>query len=342
MNKKFKAAVLTEQKKPLEIWEIKDREVVGYEVAVKLISSCICGAQVNEFLGKKGPDRFLPHFMGHEGYGIVESVGEKVTNVKKDDFVILHWRPGTGGSIPGSKFETTSGSSVGAGPVTTFSEYTVIGENRCTPIEPIEELKDVYPLLGCALPTAYGVLIKEAQVTGDNSILIFGAGGLGTALTFICDALDLQSPTVIDIFPGKRQQVERFGGKFVALEDINEIKDHKFDLVLETTGVASIIGQTPSYCSKNGQIGLIGQSKVNEDVIFSNFLQFYDGMRMFSSQGGLSDPAVDTHILHELLKADIKKSNDLISHYVSIDSINEGFENMKEPDCSRVGIKFDT
>ena len=99
MNKKFKAAVLTEQKKPLEIWEIKDREVVGYEVAVKLISSCICGAQVNEFLGKKGPDRFLPHFMGHEGYGIVESVGEKVTNVKKDDFVILHWRPGTGGSI---------------------------------------------------------------------------------------------------------------------------------------------------------------------------------------------------------------------------------------------------
>ena len=174
--------------------------------------------------------------MGHEGYGVVESVGELVTNVKKGDFVILHWRPGKGGGIPGSN-ETTSGTSVGAGPVTTFSEYTVIGENRCTPIEPIEELKAVYPLLGCALPTAYGVLVKEAQVTEDNSILIFGAGGLGTALTFICDALDLQSPTVIDIFPGKKQQVERFGGKFVALEDIDEIKDCKFDLVLETTAL---------------------------------------------------------------------------------------------------------
>ena len=50
---KFKAAVLTEQKKPLEIWEVKNRSVEGYEVAVKLITSCICGAQVNEFLGKK-------------------------------------------------------------------------------------------------------------------------------------------------------------------------------------------------------------------------------------------------------------------------------------------------
>ena len=86
--------------------------------------------------------------------------------------------------------------------------------------------------------------------------------------------------------------------------------------------------------------GLSGVS-ISQVEMNSN-LQFYDGMRMFSSQGGLSDPAVDTHILHELLKSDIKKSNDLISHYVSIDSINEGFENMKEPDCSRVGIKFDS
>lgn len=338
---KFKAAVLTEQKKPLEIWEVKNRSVEGYEVAVKLITSCICGAQVNEFLGKKGPDKFLPHFMGHEGYGVVESVGELVTNVKKGDFVILHWRPGKGGSIPGTKFETTDGTSVGAGPVTTFSEFTVIGENRCTPIKPVEELKNVYPLLGCALPTAYGVLMKEAEVNENNSILIFGAGGLGTALTFICDAMGLQQPTVVDIFPGKKLQIERFGGKFIALENIDDIKDCRFDLVLETTGVGSIIGKTPSYCNKNGQIGLIGQSKINEDIVFGNFLQFYDGMKMFSSQGGLSDPSVDTHILHDLLKLDIKKSNDLVSHHVSIDSINKGFDTMKEPDCSRVGITYE-
>ena len=86
---------------------------------------------------------------------------------------------------------------------------------------------------------------------------------------------------------------------------------------------------------------MIGQSKVNEDITFNNFLQFYDGMTMFSSQGGMSEPSIDTHILHDLLKIDIEKSKSLISHYVSIDSINEGFDNMKEPDCSRVGVKFD-
>ena len=337
----FKAAVLVEQNTPLEVWSVDNTKVSGYEVLVKLISSCICGAQVNEYLGRKGPDRFLPHFMGHEGFAIVEDIGDLVTHIKKGDHVILHWRPGLGGAISGAKFTCTDGVSVGAGPVTTFSEYSVVGENRCTPIEPIDSLKNVYPLLGCALPTAYGVLVKEAKVCKDSSILIFGAGGLGTALTFVCDALGLQAPTVVDISPGKKSQIEKFGGKFISSENLDSINDIGFDLVLETTGVAALIGKTPSYCNKNGKIGLIGQSKINEDITFNNFLQFYDGMTMFSSQGGMSEPSIDTHILHDLLQINIEKSKSLISHYVSINTINEGFNLMKEPDCSRVGIKFD-
>lgn len=340
--KNFKAAVLVEQNTPLEVWNVDNKEISGYEVKVKLISSCICGAQVNEYMGKKGPDKFLPHFMGHEGFALVEEVGELVTHIKKGDYVILHWRPGSGGAIPGTKFKCTDGTSVGAGPVTTFSEYSVVGENRCTPIEPIESLVSVYPLLGCALPTAYGVLMKEAKVKKDDSILIFGAGGLGTALTFICDALNLQKPTVVDISPGKKLQIERFGGKFIPTKNIDKIHEKRFDLVIETTGVGALVGQAPSYCNKNGKIGLIGQTKINQAVTFENFLQFYDGMTMFSSQGGLSDPSVDTHILHDLLKIDIEKSMSLISHHIDISSINEGFNYMKEPDCSRVGIRFDT
>lgn len=337
----FKAAVLVEQKKPLQVWDVEARSASGFEVAVKLISSCICGAQVNEFLGRKGPDRFLPHFMGHEGFGVVEDVGESVTHVKKGDHVILHWRPGLGGGISGSKFSLSDGSSVGAGPVTTFTEYTVVGENRCTAIEPIDSLKSVYPLLGCALPTAYGVLVREAEVSKDETILIFGAGGIGTALTFICDTLGLRPPTVVDLVDGKKAQIERFGGRFLLLDNISELEGKRFDLVLETTGVASVIGETPSFCEKQGQIGLIGQSKIGEEVIFKNFLQFYDGMKMFSSQGGLSEPWVDIPILHDLLKIDIEKSNALISHHIPLERINEGFEYMKEPDCARVGINFE-
>lgn len=338
---KFKAAVLVEQHKPLQVWDIETRSVSGFEVAVKLISSCICGAQVNEFLGRKGPDKFLPHFMGHEGFGVVEDIGESVTHIKKGDHVILHWRPGLGGGILGSKFNLSDGSSVGAGPVTTFSEYTVVGENRCTTIEPIDGLSLVYPLLGCALPTAYGVLVREAKVSKDDSILIFGAGGIGTALTFICNALGLQPPTVVDSAVGKKAQIEHFGGKFLSSENLSELDGNRFDLVLETTGVASLIGKTLSFCKKNGQIGLIGQSKIGEEVIFNNFLQFYDGMKMFSSQGGLSKPWEDIPILHDLLKIDVEKSNALISHHISLKSINEGFEYMKEPDCARVGISFE-
>ncbi len=78
MNKKFKAVVLTEQKKPLEIWEIKDREVIGYEVAVKLISSCICGAQVNEFLGKKVQINFCRILWAMKGMGLLNLLVKKL------------------------------------------------------------------------------------------------------------------------------------------------------------------------------------------------------------------------------------------------------------------------
>ena len=57
-----------------------------------MITSGLCGAQVNEISGLKGVDKYVPHLMGHEGFGEVVSVGDQVTKVKPGDYVILHWR----------------------------------------------------------------------------------------------------------------------------------------------------------------------------------------------------------------------------------------------------------
>ena len=65
-------------------------------VLVKILYTTICGAQVNEFLGTKGPDRFLPHLLGHEGSGLVVRCGPGVKTVKEEDLVVLHWRKGVG------------------------------------------------------------------------------------------------------------------------------------------------------------------------------------------------------------------------------------------------------
>ena len=93
----MKSAILVESKKPLVVTEIDLPEKILFgQVLVKLYYSGICGAQINEIDALKGPDKFLPHLLGHEGSGIVEEIGEGVSTVKPGDHVVLHWRPGKG------------------------------------------------------------------------------------------------------------------------------------------------------------------------------------------------------------------------------------------------------
>ena len=130
----MKAAILVEQNKPLVIEDIEIPNTLKYgQVLVKIIYSTICGAQINEYLGTKGPDKFLPHLLGHEGSGIVEKCGPGVTTVKRGDKVVLHWRKGSGIQSETPSY-VLNGEKINAGWVTTFSEYSVVSENRLTTI----------------------------------------------------------------------------------------------------------------------------------------------------------------------------------------------------------------
>ena len=73
------------------------------QVLVQVKVSRICGSQLGEIEGVKGPDKYLPHLLGHEGGGVVLEIGPEVTQVKPGDRVVLHWRPGAG--IPGRAIE---------------------------------------------------------------------------------------------------------------------------------------------------------------------------------------------------------------------------------------------
>ena len=93
----MKAAILVQNKKPLVIDEVELPKELGFgQVLVKILYSGICGSQLNEIDATKGPDKYLPHLLGHEGSGIVEKIGEGVTRVKKGDQVVLHWRKSAG------------------------------------------------------------------------------------------------------------------------------------------------------------------------------------------------------------------------------------------------------
>jgi len=337
----YKAAVLEKQNDNLELqqYNILRREPVGFEVEVEMITSGLCGAQTNEITGKKGVDRFLPHFMGHEGFGRVIRVGDGVTKVRQNDFVILHWRPGSGGSFAGMSCVSDTGLKIGGGPVTTFSELTYVSENRCTKIIPNPKLNYVYPLLGCALSTSHGAIHKESKVTEGQSVLIIGLGGLGTALSFWLSMIKDLEIWAFDIHPEKTRFTEEFSISFVS-DPLSLAAEKKFDHVFETSGVIENVELAFDSVGKQGTINLIGQVPHSTPVVLKNFLKMYDGVKILSSSGGLFNPDDDLSYLHNLLLDNIEKSARLVSSVIGIDQINEGFRAMKAPDTRRVIIDF--
>ena len=132
---KTSAAILVEQKKPLVVDEVEVPALSYGQVLVKIHASRICGSQLGEIDGVKGPDRFLPHLLGHEAGAVVQEVGPEVRQVKPGDRVVCHWRPGKGIDARGTVYDW-KGRKANAGSITTFQEYSVIAENRLTVVPP--------------------------------------------------------------------------------------------------------------------------------------------------------------------------------------------------------------
>src|SRR5215216_5762986 len=176
--KTAKAAILAQSRQPLIIDEITlpDELDVG-QVLVKILHTTICGAQLNEIAAAKGPDKFLPHLLGHEASATVIEIGPGVTSVKAGATVVLHWRPSQGIQCQPPSYKWR-GEKLNAGWITTFNDYAVISENRMTVIPADYDLK-VAPLLGCAVTTAAGVINNDAGVKIGESVAVFGIGGVG-------------------------------------------------------------------------------------------------------------------------------------------------------------------
>ena len=201
--KSTQAAILFESSKPLIIEEIQlPEELFAGQVLVEVITSGLCGAQINEIDAVKGPDKFLPHLLGHEGFARVIEVGPGVTTVVPGDQVVMHWRPGSGIQSKPPVYNW-QGKQLNAGWVTTLNKHAVVSENRITRIPNSNHDKNLIPLLGCALTTSLGVLENDAKIGFRDSLLIFGAGGVGLLLIKIAKLIGVRDITVVDIHSEK-------------------------------------------------------------------------------------------------------------------------------------------
>ena len=159
--------------------------------------------------GVKGPDKFLPHLLGHEGFGKVLSIGPGVKHVNINDSVILHWRVGSGIQSEPPIYRW-NGKKLNAGWVTTFNKYAVISENRCTRVE--NDLNpDIGALLVVLLLQVLELIENNAQLKMGESVVIFGAGGIGLNIVQAAKLKTAFPIIAIDIFKSRLDLAMKLG-----------------------------------------------------------------------------------------------------------------------------------
>ena len=342
----MKAAILVESKKPLIIDDITLPESLEFgQVLVDIYYSGICGAQINEIDAAKGPDKFLPHLLGHEGSGVVREVGPGVTTINVDDHVVLHWRPSKGIQSPTPKYNW-NGKTVNAGWVTTFNEQAIISENRLTVIPNNFDMR-IAPLFGCAVTTAFGVVNNDAQIKVGQSVVIFGIGGVGLNIAQAANMVSAHPIVGVDLLEHKLEMGKQFGlshsvvgGKTNVNDSIRDIVGPQgADVVIETTGNSRVIEQAYELTNPDGKTILVGVPKKGDNVnIYSLPLHF--NKVLTGSHGGDAVPDLEIPRYIRLIEAKKMTLDGLITHEFKLDEINEALDLFRSGDAGRIIIKI--
>jgi S-(hydroxymethyl)glutathione dehydrogenase / alcohol dehydrogenase len=324
----MKAAILTKINEPLEIKDIALPGSLRYgQVLVEIICTGVCGAQLQEINGQKGNSAHLPHLLGHEGCGIVIETGPEVKIVKSGDKVVLHWRKGIGIDAAPATYDQGR---IKAGPITTFSKFAIVSENRLTPI-PQNVPAELGALFGCALSTALATVENVAKVRFGESVMVIGCGGVGLSL-ILAAKLARAFPVIgVDISIAKMKWAGSLGADFFA----NFEGTAKYDVIIDTTGTCP---HTHSL-APSGRYILVGQPKHSMWAFETRHLFDGEGQTIQATQGGGFNPTLDIPRYVNLWRSGaLNDYPKLISHRIKLDEINKGVKLMQDGKAARVMI----
>ena len=327
------AAILVEQKKPLVIEEVEVPAPKLGQVLVKVLASGICGSQIGEIDGVKGPDRFLPHLLGHEGCGEVLECGEGVRHVKPGDRVVLHWRKGAGLESVTPVYESRIGK-VNAGWVTTFNEYAVVSENRVTAI-PGDVDPESAALFGCAVTTGFGVVTNNARLAIGESIAVFGAGGIGLNIVQGAALAGGHPIIALDRFDTRLELARSLGATHTInvtqadpAECIRQIVGHDgVDVAVDNTGNVEVIALASRVTNARGRTVLVGVPPGHSTAAIST-LPLHFEKRLTGSHGGECRPDVDIPRYVRLVREGRLDLGSLVGRRYPLTGINAAIADM--------------
>jgi S-(hydroxymethyl)glutathione dehydrogenase/alcohol dehydrogenase len=358
-----KAAVAWEPCKPLSIETIQVAPPKANEVRIKIYATGICHTDDYTLSGKDSEGLF-PCILGHEGAGIVESIGEGVTTCKVGDHVIPLYIPEcrtckfckSGKTNLCSIIRITQGKGVmpeGTSRFTckdkpiyhfmgcsTFSEYTVVADISVAVVNEKAPFKAAC-LLGCGITTGYGAALNTANVTEGSIVAIFGLGGVGISVAQGCVERKASRIIGIDTNPAKFPIAKNFGvTEFINPTElpkdktiqshIVDITDGGVDFSFECIGNVNVMRSALECCHKGwGVSTIIGVAAAGQEIATRPFQLVTGRVWKGSAFGGVRG-RTQLPIYVENYLAGKLKVNEYITQELPLEQINSGFDKMHE------------
>ena len=366
-----KAAVAYEAGKPLSIETVNLEGPLCGEVLIEIKASGICHTDAYTLSGKD-PEGLFPAILGHEGAGVVVDIGKGVTSLKKGDHVIPLYTPecrqceyclslktnlcqairSTQGK--GLMPDGTSRFSIGGERLyhymgtSTFANYTVLPEIAIAKIRKDAPFEKVC-YIGCGVTTGIGAVIFTAKVEPGSKVIVFGLGGIGLNVIQGAKMVGADMIIGVDINPKKRELAEKFGmTHFVNPKEVEgdlvaylvDLTKGGADYTFECIGNVKVMRQALECCHKGwGQSIIIGVAGAGEEISTRPFQlvtgRVWKGSAFGGARGRTDVPKIVDWYMQGKINID-----DLITHVMPIEKINEGFELMHQGESIRSVVTF--
>lgn len=355
------AAVAWEAKKPLSIEEVEVAPPRAGEIRIKILHTGVCHTDAYTLDGFD-PEGIFPVILGHEGAGIVESIGENVTSVKPGDHVIPLYVPQcfeckfckNPKTNLCQKIRATQGKGVMPDGTTrfkcqgkevfhfmgcsSFSEYTVVAEISVAKVVENAPLDKVC-LLGCGISTGYGAALNTAKVEKDSICAVWGLGAVGLAVAMGCKAAGASRIIGIDINNSKFEVAKKFGvTEFVNPKDhqksiqevLCEMTDGGCDFTFECIGNVSTMRAALESCHKGwGVSTIIGVAAAGQEISTRPFQLVTGRVWKGTAFGGYKSRDSVPQLVLDYLAGKLM-IDEFITHTMELKKINEAFDLMHD------------
>ena len=341
---KTRAAILWQSHKPLVIDELEIPLLKRGQVLVKILYSGICRAQYNEMIALKGPDKFLPHLLGHEASGFVVDTALGVSKVKNNDYVCLTWIKGLGLDALNSQYNL-NGHIINAGAVTTFSDYAVVSENRVVKITKTAPA-DIAAIVGCAIATGCGIMNNTLNAAKNSSVIVFGVGGIGLSIILGAKQRGCSTIVAVDLLDSKLKFAKRLGAthlinatKSSVLKSISAILPQGADYAVDASGNKTAMETAFASIKTKGICVIAGNLGKDEKIELHPF-ELIKGKRILGTWGGETQPDRDIPAYLKAYARGILPINKMITHRFPLEDINKAFDVLIKGEAGRIVLKM--